>query len=50
MAGRVGGGLLMTSGGMRHEETGTADEPERLDVSVSAEIKTVAREAPPGMN
>jgi quercetin dioxygenase-like cupin family protein len=42
------GESLMIPGGTRHNETGTADELELLEVSVPAEMKTVACE-PPGM-
>ena len=44
------GDSLMIPGGMRHNETGTADELELLEVSVPAEMKTVACEPPAGMN
>ncbi len=43
------GDSLMIPGGMRHNETGTADELELLEVSVPAEMKTVACDAPAGM-
>jgi quercetin dioxygenase-like cupin family protein len=42
------GESLMIPGGMRHNETGTADELELLEVSVPAEMKTVACDPPPG--
>jgi quercetin dioxygenase-like cupin family protein len=44
------GDSLMIPGGMRHNETGTADELELLEVSVPAEMKTVACEPPSAMN
>ena len=40
---------LMIPGGMRHNETGTADELELLEVSVPSEMKTVACDPPAGM-
>lgn len=43
------GESLMIPGGMRHNETGTADELELLEVSVPAEMKTVACDPPAGM-
>ena len=43
------GDSLMIPGGMRHNETATADELELLEVSVPAEMKTVACDPPPGM-
>jgi quercetin dioxygenase-like cupin family protein len=43
------GDSLMIPGGMRHNETGTADELELLEVSVPAEIRTVACDPPAGM-
>ena len=43
------GDSLMIPGGMRHNETATADELELLEVSVPAEMKTVVCEPPPGM-
>jgi hypothetical protein len=36
----------MIPGGMRHNETGTADELELLEVSVPAAMKTVVCEPP----
>jgi quercetin dioxygenase-like cupin family protein len=43
------GDSLMIPGGLRHNETGTADELELLEVSVPAEMKTVACDPPAGM-
>ena len=43
------GDSLMIPGGMRHNETGTAEELELLEVSVPAEMKTVACDPPAGM-
>lgn len=43
------GDSLMIPGGMRHNETGTADELELLEISVPAEMKTVACDPPAGM-
>ena len=43
------GDSLMIPGGMRHNETATADVLELLEVSVPAEMKTVVCEAPAGM-
>ncbi|WP_428540593.1 cupin domain-containing protein [Rhodopila sp.] len=43
------GESLMIPGGMRHNETGTADELELLEVSVPSEMKTVACDPPAGM-
>jgi quercetin dioxygenase-like cupin family protein len=43
------GESLMIPGGMRHNETGTADELELLEVSVPAEMKTVACDPPAGL-
>lgn len=43
------GDSLMIPGGMPHNETGTADELELLEVSVPAEMKTVACDPPAGM-
>ena len=43
------GESLMIPGGMRHNETATADELELLEVSVPAEMKTVVCEPPAGM-
>ncbi|HEX3576657.1 MAG TPA: cupin domain-containing protein [Rhodopila sp.] len=40
------GDSLMIPGGMRHNETGTADELELLEVSVPAAMKTVVCEPP----
>src|SRR6202789_3444693 len=42
------GDSLMIPGGMRHNETGTADELELLEVSVPAEMKTVVCDPPAG--
>ncbi|HVZ07535.1 cupin domain-containing protein [Rhodopila sp.] len=42
------GDSLMIPGGMRHNETATADELELLEVSVPAEMKTVVCDPPPG--
>ena len=44
------GDSLMIPGGMRHNETGTADELELLEVSVPAEMKTVVYDPPAGMS
>lgn len=44
----VGGDSLMIPGGMRHNETGTSDEFELLEVSVPAEMKTVVCDPPAG--
>ena len=43
------GDSLMIPGGLRHNETGTADELELLEVSVPAEMKTVPCDPPAGM-
>ena len=43
------GDSLMIPGGMRHNETGTADELELLEVSVPAEMKTVVCDPPAGL-
>jgi quercetin dioxygenase-like cupin family protein len=43
------GDSLMIPGGMRHNETGTADELELLEISVPADMKTVVCEPPAGM-
>jgi quercetin dioxygenase-like cupin family protein len=43
------GDSLMIPGGMRHNETGTADELELLEISVPAEMKTVVCDPPPGL-
>ena len=43
------GDSLMIPGGMRHTETGTADELELLEVSVPAEMKTVVCDPPAGV-
>jgi quercetin dioxygenase-like cupin family protein len=43
------GDSLMIPGGLRHNETGTADELELLEVSVPAEMKTVVCDPPAGM-
>ena len=43
------GESLMIPGGMRHNETGTADELEILEVSVPSEMKTVVCDPPAGM-
>jgi len=43
------GDSLMIPGGMRHNETGTANELELLEVSVPAEMKTVVCDPPAGM-
>lgn len=45
----VPGDSLMIPGGMRHNETGTADELELLEVSVPAQMNTVACDPPAGM-
>jgi quercetin dioxygenase-like cupin family protein len=46
----VEGDSLMIPGGMRHNETGTANELELLEVSVPAEMKTVVCDPPAGMS
>ncbi len=43
------GESLMIPGGTRHNETGTADELELLEVSVPAEMKTVPCDRPTGV-
>ncbi|HYZ23984.1 MAG TPA: cupin domain-containing protein [Rhodopila sp.] len=43
------GDSLMIPGGTRHNETGTADELELLEVSVPADMKTVVCDPPAGM-
>ena len=43
------GESLMIPGGMRHNETATADELELLEVSVPAEMKTVVCDPPAGL-
>lgn len=43
------GDSLMIPGGMKHNETGTADELELLEISVPAEMKTVVCDPPPGL-
>ncbi len=43
------GDSLMIPGGMRHNETATADELELLEVSVPARMDTVACDPPAGM-
>jgi quercetin dioxygenase-like cupin family protein len=43
------GDSMMIPGGTRHNETGTADELEILELSVPAEMKTVVCEAPAGV-
>lgn len=40
------GDSMMIPGGTRHNETGTAEELEILEISVPAEMKTVACDAP----
>ena len=40
------GDSLMIPGGLRHNETGTADELDLLEISVPAEMRTVACEPP----
>ncbi len=42
------GDSLMIPGGMRHNETATADELELLEISVPSKMDTVACEPPPG--
>ncbi|MGE4048088.1 MAG: cupin domain-containing protein [Acetobacteraceae bacterium] len=42
------GDSLMIPGGTRHNETGTADELELLEISVPAEMKTVPCDPPAG--
>lgn len=42
------GDSLMIPGGTRHNETGTADELELLEVSVPADMGTVPCDPPPG--
>jgi quercetin dioxygenase-like cupin family protein len=44
----VAGDSLMIPGGMRHNETATADELELLEVSVPADMKTVVCDPPAG--
>jgi len=46
----MAGDSLMIPGGMRHNETGTADELEILEVSVPAKMNTVVCEKPEGLN
>ena len=43
------GDSLLIPGGMRHNETGTADELELLEISVPAEMTTVVCDPPPGL-
>jgi len=43
------GDSLMIPGGMRHNETATADELELLEISIPAEMRTVACDPPAGM-
>ena len=43
------GDSLMIPGGMRHNETGTADELELLEISVPAKMDTVSCDPPAGM-
>jgi len=43
------GDSLMIPGGTRHNETGTADELEILEVSVPAEMQTMVCDPPAGM-
>lgn len=43
------GDSLMIPGGMRHNETDTAEELELLEVSVPAEMRTVPCDPPPGL-
>lgn len=43
------GQSLYIPGGMKHNETATADELEILEISVPGELGTVAVDAPPGM-
>jgi quercetin dioxygenase-like cupin family protein len=43
------GDSLMIPGGMRHNETATADELELLEVSVPAQMDTVVCDPPAGM-
>jgi quercetin dioxygenase-like cupin family protein len=43
------GDSLMIPGGMRHNETATADELELLEVSVPAEMHTVVCDKPDGL-
>jgi quercetin dioxygenase-like cupin family protein len=45
----VAGDSLMIPGGMRHNETATADELELLEISVPAEMKTVVCDPPAGI-
>jgi quercetin dioxygenase-like cupin family protein len=42
------GDSLMIPGGMRHNETGTADELELLEISVPAKMDTVPCDPPEG--
>jgi quercetin dioxygenase-like cupin family protein len=44
------GDSLMIPGGMRHNETATANELELLEVSVPAEMKTVVCDPPAGQS
>jgi quercetin dioxygenase-like cupin family protein len=44
------GDSIMIPGGMRHNETGTADELEILEVSVPAKMNTVVCDKPEGLN
>jgi quercetin dioxygenase-like cupin family protein len=44
------GDSMMIPGGMRHNETGTADELEILEVSVPAQMNTVVCDKPRGLD
>jgi quercetin dioxygenase-like cupin family protein len=44
------GDSLMIPGGLRHNETGTADELELLEISVPAEMHTVVCDPPAGIS
>ena len=44
------GDSMMIPGGMRHNETGTADELEILEVSVPAQMNTVVCDKPQGLD
>ena len=43
------GESLYIPGGLRHNETGTSDDLEILEVAVPADMGTQACDAPPGM-
>jgi mannose-6-phosphate isomerase-like protein (cupin superfamily) len=44
------GDSMMIPGGMRHNETGTADELEILELSVPAQMNTVVCDKPQGLD